>query len=215
MEVLQREEEKLSSLVDKEKKQIEAMEEILAVLDNLEQQHNTGHLDHELAVRAFTKLKEEFPKEFHEFELSYCAQTVVIPLVKRSLGSWTNPLAGRNESLPHLTTFTQWREILDQGDGGYTGAGADTPMPAYHSLVWECWVPHVRLAVQRWHSRWVQCCVVRYCVLCTVYYTGTAGSRAPWSPSWSCGGHCCPPGCWPTCWRGSCCRGCRSVTRDT
>ena len=153
VEVLQREEEKLSSLVDKEKKQIEAMEEILAVLDSLEQQHNTGHLDHELAVRAFTKLKEEFPKEFHEFELSYCAQTVVIPLVKRSLGSWTNPLAGRNESLPHLTTFTQWREILEPGDGGYTGAGADTPMPAYHSLVWECWVPHVRLAVQRWHSR--------------------------------------------------------------
>ena len=29
----------------------------------------------------------------------------------------------------------------------------DTPMPAYHSLVWECWLPHVRLAVQRWHSR--------------------------------------------------------------
>ena len=173
--MLQREEEKLSSLVDKEKKQIEAMEEILAVLDNLEQQHNTGHLDHELAVRAFTKLKEEFPKEFHEFELSYCAQTVVIPLVKRSLGSWTNPLAGRNESLPHLTTFTQWREILDQGDGGYTGAGADTPMPAYHSLVWECWVPHVRLAVQRWHSRWVQCCVVLYCVLCTILALQGAG----------------------------------------
>ena len=31
--------------------------------------------------------------------------------------------------------------------------GADTPMAAYHSLVWECWLPAVRLAVQRWQSR--------------------------------------------------------------
>ena len=153
IEVLQNEGEKLNNLVEKEKLQIEAMEEIIDVLDKLEQKHNTGELDHELAIRAFTKLKDEFPSEFQEFEISYCAQTVVIPLVKRSLGNWTNPLSGRNESLPHLTTFTQWREILDTGDHGYYGDQGETPMPAYHSLVWECWIPHVRLAVQRWHSR--------------------------------------------------------------
>ena len=26
-------------------------------------------------------------------------------------------------------------------------------MPAYHNLIWEAWVPIVRLAVQRWQSR--------------------------------------------------------------
>eukprot|EP00090_Calanus_glacialis_P026300 TRINITY_DN41326_c0_g1_i1.p1 TRINITY_DN41326_c0_g1~~TRINITY_DN41326_c0_g1_i1.p1 ORF type:complete len:713 (+),score=291.77 TRINITY_DN41326_c0_g1_i1:106-2244(+) len=150
VEVLEREGVKLNNLVEKEKRQIEAMEQIIDVLDKLEEKHNTGELDHELAVKAFTKLKEEFSSEFQEFELSYCAQTVVIPLVKQSLTSWS-PLAGRNESLPHLTTFTQWREILEAG--GDTQPGADTPMAAYHSLVWESWVPLVRLAVQRWHSR--------------------------------------------------------------
>jgi len=150
VEVLQREGEKLNNLVEKEKQQIDAMEQIIDVLDKLEEKHNSGELDHELAIKAFTKLKEEFASEFEEFELSYCAQTVVIPLVKQSLASWS-PLAGRNESLPHLTTFTQWREILE--GGGDTQPGADTPMAAYHSLVWECWVPLVRLAVQRWHSR--------------------------------------------------------------
>jgi len=150
VEVLEREGEKLSNLVEKEKQQIEAMEQIIDVLDKLEERHITGELDQELAVKAFTKLKEEFSSEFQEFELSYCAQTVVIPLVKQSLVTWS-PLAGRNESLPHLTTFTQWREILEAG--GDTQPGADTPMAAYHSLVWECWVPLVRLAVQRWHSR--------------------------------------------------------------
>ena len=153
VEVLQVEGEKLNNLVEKENKQIEAMEEIISVLDKLEAQHNTGDLDNDIAIRAFTKMKEEFPLEFQEFEISYCAQTVVIPLVKRSLADWTNPLAGRNESLPHLTTFTLWREILDTGEGGEHGPGTDTPMPAYHSLVWECWVPHTRLAVQRWYSR--------------------------------------------------------------
>jgi len=150
VEVLQREGEKLNNLVEKEKQQIEAMEQIIDVLDKLEEKHNTGELDHELAVKAFTKLKEEFSTEFQEFEVSYAAQTVVIPLVKQALANWS-PLAGRNESLPHLTTFTQWREILE--GGGDVQPGSDTPMAAYHSLVWECWVPLVRLAVQRWHSR--------------------------------------------------------------
>jgi len=150
VEVLQREGEKLNNLVEKEKQQIEAMEQIIDVLDKLEAKHNAGELDQELAVKAFTKLKEEFSSEFQEFEVSYSAQTVVIPLVKQALANWS-PLAGRNESLPHLTTFTQWREILE--GGGDVQPGGDTPMAAYHSLVWECWVPLVRLAVQRWHSR--------------------------------------------------------------
>ena len=150
VQVLEREGEKMSDLVEQEKKQIKAMEEILVVLDTLEENHNSGSLDQETAVRAFTRLKEEFPREFKTFELSYCAQTVVVPLVKESLEDW-NPLAGRNQSLPHLTTFTQWREILECGPDHQNSA--DAPMQAYHSLVWEAWLPQVRLAVQRWHSR--------------------------------------------------------------
>ena len=151
-EVLQREGEKLTNLVEKEAGQIKAMEEVLGVLDQLEARHSTGNLDQEMAVEAFTKLKEEFPAEFTDFELSYCAQTVVIPVVSRSLKDW-RPLAGRNESLPHLTTFTAWRSVLGESGPGDRRPGLDSPMPAYHSLVWECWVPVVRLAVQRWHSR--------------------------------------------------------------
>ena len=150
VQVLEREGEKMSDLVEQEKKQIKAMEEILVVLDTLEENHHRGSLDQETAVRAFTRLKEEFPKEFKTFELSYCAQTVVVPLVKESLEGWS-PLAGRNHSLPHLTTFTQWREILECGPDHQNSA--DAPMQAYHSLVWEAWLPQVRLAVQRWQSR--------------------------------------------------------------
>lgn len=153
--MLQSEAEKLNDLVDRETGQIEAMEEIIAVLDNLEEKHNSGALDHDLAVQAFTKLKDEFPREFADYELHYCGQTVVIPLVKSSLANWNNLLSGRNASLTHLTTFTQWRDILDtgHGDDDYSHGDSESPMPAYHSLVWECWLPHVRLAVQRWHSR--------------------------------------------------------------
>ena len=49
---------------------------------------------------------------FQEFELQYMASTIVVPLVRNSLSDWV-PLAGRNESIPHLTTFTQWKDILD------------------------------------------------------------------------------------------------------
>jgi len=73
--------------------------------------------------------------------------------VKNSMMDWV-PLAGKNESIPHLTTFTQWKDILDDERYNYIKQpAAGDPMPAYHNLVWEAWVPIVRLAVQRWQSR--------------------------------------------------------------
>merc|ERR1719431_1492775 len=47
--VLEREGEKLSCLVEKEKQQISAMEEIIGVLDMLENSHNSGKLDQDTA----------------------------------------------------------------------------------------------------------------------------------------------------------------------
>ena len=44
--------------------------------------------------------------------IQYIASTIVVPLVKTSMLGWV-PLAGKNESLPHLTTFTQWKDILE------------------------------------------------------------------------------------------------------
>ena len=35
----------------------------------------------------------------------------------------------------------------------YTIVGPEEPMPAYHNLVWDAWIPVVRLAIQRWQSR--------------------------------------------------------------
>ncbi|XP_023335481.1 tuftelin-interacting protein 11 [Eurytemora carolleeae] len=151
--LLDSEGEKLSILVDREKDQIESLEQIIAVIDRLEQKFVDGTLDMELALKAFQRLKDEFQKEFREFELQYVASTIVVPLVKSSLLGWT-PLAGKNESIPHLTTFTQWRDILEEESNQFIlQPGPSEPMPAYHTLLWEAWIPTVRLAVQRWQSR--------------------------------------------------------------
>jgi len=151
--VLESEGEKLSVLVDREKEQVENLEQIIAVIDRLEQKFVSGSLDMELALKAFKKLKDEFGKEFKEFELQYMASTIVVPLVKNSLTDWV-PLAGRNESIPHLTTFTQWKDILDDESlQPMTQPGPEDVMPSYHTLVWEAWIPMVRLAIQRWQSR--------------------------------------------------------------
>ena len=60
------------------------------MLDRLEEKHNTGELDHELAVKVFTKLKEEFSSEFQEFELSYCAKSLPSPVQAGWLNSTPN-----------------------------------------------------------------------------------------------------------------------------
>jgi len=151
--VLESEGEKLSVLVEKEKEQIESLEQIIAVIDRLEQKFVDGSLDMELALKAFRKLKDEFSKEFQEFELQYVASTIVVPLVAKSMERWI-ALAGKNESIPHLTVFTQWKDILDDEANQYISQpGPDKAMPAYHTLVWEAWIPVVRLAIQRWQSR--------------------------------------------------------------
>ena len=39
-------------------------------------------------------------------------------------------------------------------------------MPSYHTLVWEAWIPMVRLAIQRWQSRMPDSLVGQLILIC-------------------------------------------------
>ena len=138
--------QKLTDLVEKEKAQIDSISQIIAVIDKLEEKHTKDNLDMELALRAFQKLKEEFGQEFQEYQLGYMASTIVIPLLHKSLAGW-QPLAGRQENLPIIELFTKWKDVLnDDSFPATVQPGPDQPMAPYHNLVWETWLPQVRVA---------------------------------------------------------------------
>ena len=138
VEVLKREEEKLALLCQHESKEISTLNEILEAVEKLEALHARGDLDLDSAREMLEKLAETYPKEYNGLQMPYIAMTTVVPLLKSQLQSW-NCLA---EPHMHIEDFLQWRNILrdDIKDQRQTN-----PMTPYHSLLWECWMPTVRL----------------------------------------------------------------------
>lgn len=64
IEVLSAEEEKLSSLVERERLQIDTIESVLQAVEGLEEDHRNGSLDLESAKEAFAKMRNKFPDEY-------------------------------------------------------------------------------------------------------------------------------------------------------
>ena len=97
-----------------------------------------GDLDIDSAREMLEKLAETYPKEYVGLQMPYIAMTTVVPLLKAKLQSW-NCLAE-----PHLyiEEFMQWRSILRHNPNEHRQTD---PMTPYHTLLWESWMPTVRL----------------------------------------------------------------------
>lgn len=85
----QREEEKLSPLLDREKSEIEMVERVLAAVEEIERLHQSNQLDLYIAKAKFSHLKEQYPKEYKIYELPFIASTVVVPLLSMEMAKWT------------------------------------------------------------------------------------------------------------------------------
>lgn len=146
VEVLQMEEEKLANLVDAEKEQIGQLRGALEMVEKLEVAAEEKHLDLDSAMEAFKKMSEEYPREYRVYELPHIASTIVSPLIKTQLGEW-RPL---QEPERHRDLFVEWRDVLHAGGVGV--GSADAPDPFYN-LVWDSWMPSVRIAMNQWDTR--------------------------------------------------------------
>ena len=156
VQVLAIEEEKLSVLVEKEKKQIETLEDVLSAVEKLEKAHEEGILDLSTAKETFAVMRDKFCEEYERYEIPYIAITIVSPLLKKELRFWRPLEDERPTSLKHKQEFMDWQELLslDRGNDQATrpdpGSG---DMDPFHSLMWETWMPSVRAAVAAWSTR--------------------------------------------------------------
>uniref|UniRef100_A0A8C7PQF1 GCF C-terminal domain-containing protein n=1 Tax=Oncorhynchus mykiss TaxID=8022 RepID=A0A8C7PQF1_ONCMY len=84
--------------------------------------------------------------------LGYLAAAVVHPLIREKLYTW-DPL---KDSSYGLEEVGQWRAILESGQLHHANA-PEAHMDPYHRLLWEVWIPVLRVCVSGWQPRMVDC----------------------------------------------------------
>ncbi|GLH13300.1 Septin-interacting protein 1 [Gryllus bimaculatus] len=146
---LEQEASTLKTGVDQEGKQIKSLENVLAIIENMVERSNDrlDPLTLDRAAEFFKEIQEDYYEEYMLYDIGSLAIQIVAPLLKEKLVSW-NPL--ENASGP-LGLFKQWKDILEvDSNSSLTGGSSQDP---YHKLLWETWMPNVRIAINNWNCR--------------------------------------------------------------
>ncbi|KAF6729605.1 Tuftelin-interacting protein 11 [Oryzias melastigma] len=141
----------LQSRLDAEQDAIQKMEAVLALVERFpsgESPPGEGPSLQECA-QIFETLQTDYYEEYKTMGLADLAVAVVHPLLKEKLHSW-EPL---KDSAYCLEDIGQWRAILESRD--LRTSGPDSNMDPYHRLLWEVWIPVMRVCVSGWQPRMV------------------------------------------------------------
>ena len=160
VEVLEREEEKLNRVVEKETSEIKKLEGVLGMIEKLEAAHNGGNLDLETCKESFQVMVDEYPSEYRLYEIPYIATTIVTPLIQKELCRWRPLEDGKSASEKYKLMFMEWYKMLYLGRGndqkssmGIRPIPNSGDMDPFHVVLWEAWMPSVRAATAAWNTR--------------------------------------------------------------
>lgn len=132
--------EKLARVVEREKDDIDNLNNVLEAVEKLETLHLEKRLDLESAEEMFKTLRDDHPNEYRTYELAHIAVTIVTPLLKDKLKGWQV----LDAPFKYKTLYGQWYHLLES---------ADSPESPFYNLVWESWMPSVRMAINLWNTR--------------------------------------------------------------
>ncbi|XP_014226937.1 tuftelin-interacting protein 11 [Trichogramma pretiosum] len=140
---LNSEKETLIKVRDQHAHLIGTLENVLATVNKLVERNSEMNLKE--TAEAFKYLQDRHFDEYKAFRLGDLACTFISPKFKEYLSLWS-PLLQPN--LP-LSLFEEWKEILQNG-ALYDQRRSMAP---YDQLVWNSWMPPVRIAIQNWICR--------------------------------------------------------------
>nr|XP_043636794.1 septin and tuftelin-interacting protein 1 homolog 1 [Erigeron canadensis] len=138
---LQKEREKLEVDANRQKRQLDSMEEIINVLERLDKESHLGTLTLESLAKSFGNLQKRFPDEYKLGSLSTIACSFALPLFFREFQGW-DPLKNPEN---HLSVLSFWKDLL-HGDEIF-----DSP---YTQLFMEVVFPAVRISsTNTWQAK--------------------------------------------------------------
>ncbi|KAI3890131.1 hypothetical protein MKX03_020032 [Papaver bracteatum] len=130
-----------------QKKQLDNMEEIVAVMERIEAEHGMGTLNAESLLNAFTELQIGYRDEYRLCNLSCIACSYALPLLYKVFQGW-NPL---QNALHGLQLMASWKNLL-QGDDPFDYS--DDVSAYYTQLVMEVVFPAIRsCGTNTWDAR--------------------------------------------------------------
>ena len=107
-----------------------------------------GDLDLESAREMFEKMRDKFPQDYRYLEMPYMAMTIVVPLLKKRLQDWS-PMTAPHM---HMDDFIQWKSLLQLQSNAQERRQTE-PMDPFHNLLWESWMPSIRVAITSWNPQ--------------------------------------------------------------
>ncbi|KAL3242180.1 hypothetical protein MRX96_047801 [Rhipicephalus microplus] len=141
--------EELITAEEKQERRLAKLSELVQAMVDRSQEDHAEPLTLEECATMFHTLQDEFYEEYKMYGLSDLAITVICPMVKKELESWS-PLKERDA---HVGLFCRWRDLLEiYGSRTHDHRNAPEDDP-YHYLVWETWMPPVRQAILDWSPR--------------------------------------------------------------
>ncbi|XP_020328610.1 tuftelin-interacting protein 11 [Oncorhynchus kisutch] len=142
----------LQTRLGTERDAIQRLEAVLQLVDRFQSGETAPGVGPSLQECAgvFETLQSEFYEEYKTLGLGDLAAAVVHPLLREKLRTW-DPL---KDSSYGLEEVGQWRAILESDQLHHANA-PEAHMDPYHRLLWEVWIPVLRVCVSGWQPRMV------------------------------------------------------------
>lgn len=97
----------------------------------------------------FVLLQVSHTAEYYALDLDYLAVEYLLPLVKKYMQCW-QPL---HDPQHGVSLFSELRDILEYPREVEENLEQSVPVDVYGRIVWECWMPRIRLCVSMWSAR--------------------------------------------------------------
>lgn len=149
---LRYENERLSTVVDQESKQLDRLQTVVDLVVSCEerlQPESRDPLTLDSCAEIFKMLQTDYYEEYKMYDLPSLGAALIFPLMRTFFTGWL-PL--RDVKFGLLTVF-EWRELLAGDEGSTTTSSRGGGMDVYQRLIWDVWLPPVRATILKWSVR--------------------------------------------------------------